>query len=130
MTMTGNDRIELLKKSISENFYKNKPLIISLLCTIVDSFDSLLYVPVRGGLRGFVSLLVPFFLPLTLVNNVKYVLKIAFSSPLKPSFAPLFLPFCRGEKCYLRHIFLARVLLSANNSWKNHFFLSCRFPCR
>ena len=92
MTMTGNDRIELLKKSISENFYKNKPLIISLLCTIVDSFDSLLYVPVRGGLRGFISLLVPFSLPLTLVNNVKYVLKIVFRAlsnlPLPLSFYP------------------------------------------
>ena len=52
----------------------------------------------KGGLRGFISLLVPFFLPLTLVNNVKYVLKTAFSSPLQPSFAPLFLPFCRGWK--------------------------------
>ena len=78
---------------------------ISLLCAVSDSFDSLFFVSVRGALGSFIPLLSPFFLPLTLVYNVKYVPKNSFSSLSNLPFTPLFLPFCRGEKCHRRQFF-------------------------
>ena len=64
--------------------------------TIIDSFDSLFCVSVRGALGSFIPLLAPSFLPLTLVYNVKYVLKNGFSSLSNLPFTPLFLPLLWG----------------------------------
>ena len=72
------------------------PLIISLLCAFIDSFDSLFCASVGGALGSFIPLLAPSFLPLTLVYNVKYVLKNGFSSLSNLPFTPLFLPLLWG----------------------------------
>ena len=88
--MTGQS---FLRKLFLKTFIKNKPLIISLLCDIVDSLYSLFCVSVRGDLGSFIPLLAPSFLPLTLVYNVKYIPKNRFLDPLQPAFDPsLFTP--------------------------------------
>jgi hypothetical protein len=41
------------------------------------------------------------------VKYVNNILEMPICAPLQPALTPLFLPFCRGEKCHRRHIFLA-----------------------
>ena len=41
------------------------------------------------------------------VKYVNNILEMPICVPLQPAFSLPFLPFCGGEKCHLRHIFLA-----------------------